>query len=342
MAPLRYITPFFFLAILALGALLGGYWTFLAAGTTPVGLISLDAALGNERWSRRSSGSSRLFPRLYIVLQLAVTAWIATIIASPKTTWVEDAGLIVSTGVITGVFGFLAAHEMIHSVDRRERALALTFLATVFYMHFRIAHVYGHHRRAATAEDPATARLGEGLYAFLSRTVIAQFCEAWDFEAERLRRIGRPVLNGANRMLAYVATEALVLLAIGLVSGRALMFLVVVAILAVALLETFNYIAHYGLSRRIGGDGRAERLSPRHSWNSGKRMNNAALFNMGCHSDHHRAMTKSYEGLEPLNGAAELPSGYAAALVMALVPPLWRRVMDSRAQAVTRAQTGTP
>jgi alkane 1-monooxygenase len=107
-------------------------------------------------------------------------------------------------------------------------------------------------------------------------------------------------------------------------------------------LETFNYVAHYGLSRRVGGDGRVERLTAQHSWNSARRMNNAALFNMGHHSDHHRLMTRSYEGLEPLAGAAELPSGYAAALLMALVPPLWRRVMDPRAEAVARLQMETP
>jgi alkane 1-monooxygenase len=208
-------------------------------------------------------------------------------------------------------------------------------------MHFRIAHVYGHHRRAATADDPASARLGEGLYAFLPRTVAGQLREAWQFEAHRLRRIGRPILTSDNRMIRYLAMEALFLVAVALVSVSALLFLLAVSAVSITLLETFNYVAHYGLSRRRDADGRVERLGPRHSWNSGRRMNNAALFNMGRHSHHHRVMTRSYEGLEPLRGAAELPSGYAAALLTALVPPLWRRIMDPRAQAV-RVQAGTP
>ena len=346
MTPFRYLTPFVFLALLPLGAWLGGVWTFLPAIVTPLGLVCLDAALGREEhFSEPEAGPiPRWFPRVYIVLQLVTTLWVATIVSSPDTPFLEAIGLTLSTGLTTGVFGFLAAHEMVHSPDRRERALGLIMLGSVLYMHFRIAHIHGHHRRAATPDDAATARLGESLYAFLPRAVAGQFREAWQFEAQRLLRIGQPVLSHRNRMLLYMSVEALFLLAIALVSIRALFFVLTVAAIAVALLEAFNYVAHYGLLRTVGSDERIERLSPRHSWNSVRRMNNAALFNMGRHSDHHRVMTKSYQGLEQVSGAAELPSGYASALLMALVPPLWRRIMDPRAHAAMagKFQAGTP
>jgi alkane 1-monooxygenase len=248
----------------------------------------------------------------------------------------EAAGLTLSAGVTTGVFGFLAAHEMVHSPDRRERALGLVLLGSVFYMHFRIAHIHGHHLRAATVEDPASARLGEGLYVFLARSVVGQVREAWTFETERLRRTGRPVFGPENRMLQYFSVETLLLVAVALLSLRALLFVLVVAALAIAMLEGFNYVAHYGLTRAVEADGRAERLAPHHSWNSVRKMNNTALFNMGRHSDHHRTMTRSYEALEQVSGSAELPAGYAAALLTALVPPLWRKVMDPRARAAMR------
>ena len=329
MAPLRYLTPFAFLALLPLGGWLGGAWTFLAAAATPLCLAGLDAIFSEDGAAAAGAGArgTRWLPRLYVVLQLAANAWAALAVANPVTGLLEAVGLTLSAGVTTGVFGFVAAHEMIHSRRRQERALGLTLLGSVFYMHFRIAHVYGHHRRAATAEDPATARLGEGLYAFLLRSIGGQLREAWEFEAQR----------GHNRLIGYVAAETLFLILVALVSLRALAFTVAVAIIAVLLLESFNYVAHYGLTRRIGADGRTERLAPQHSWNSTRRMNNSSLFNMGRHSDHHRRMTRSYEGLEPLRGSAELPSGYAAALLTALVPPLWRRIMDPRAEAVMTA-----
>ena len=336
MAQLRYLTPFVFLALVPLGGWLGGAWTFLAAVATPLCLASLDAALGEEESPAHLAvgQTPRWLPRTYIVLQLAATAWAAISVTRSATSLLEAMGLAVSTGLTTGVFGFVAAHEMIHSRSSHERALGLTLLGSVFYMHFRIAHVYGHHRRAATSDDPASARLGEGLYAFLARSIAGQFVEAWTFEAQRRRRHGRAVIGAGNRMVRYLALQATFLVAIALVSVRAALFLVAVAVVAIVLLESFNYVAHYGLSRRTGNDGHVERLGPRHSWNSSRRMNNAALFNMGRHSDHHRIMTRSYERLEPLDEAAELPWGYAGALLSATVPPLWRHIMDPRAKAV--------
>lgn len=326
MARLRYLTPFVFLALLPLGGWLGGAWTFLAAAATPLCLTSFDAIFGEDEEIATSASSriSRWLPKAYGILQLAANAYAAALVANPATGLLEAAGLTFSAGVTTGVFGFVAAHEMIHSRDARERALGLALLGSVLYMHFRIAHVYGHHRRAATRDDPATARLGEGLYAFLWRSIAGQFREAWEFDASRRQR----------RMIRYVAIEAAFLVVLALVGWRVLAFVIAVAFIAVVLLESFNYVAHYGLERRIGANGRAERLSPQHSWNSARRMNNASLFNMGRHSDHHRRITQSYEGLELLSGESQLPSGYAAALLTALVPPLWRRVMDPRVAGV--------
>lgn len=337
MVPMRYLTPFAFLALLPLGGLLGGAWTYMAAAATPVCLASLDIALGDDEVTSDpgEAAAPRWLPRIYILFQLAATGWAAMIVARPTTSLLDAFGLAVSAGLLTGVFGFVAAHEMVHSSSSRERALGLLLLGSVLYMHFRIAHVHGHHRRAATLDDPASARLGEGLYAFLVRSIAGQFREAWAFEMCRRR-------GARNRMLLYLALEALFLLTVALLSLRALAFVLVVAGIAVGLLETFNYVAHYGLSRKVRADGRAEPLAANHSWNTGRRMNNAALLNMGRHSDHHRRPARSYDRLEPGAGEAKLPSGYAAALLTALVPPLWRRLMDPRAKAVAQLRATLP
>jgi len=301
----------------------------MGAAATALCLASLDWALGEDDAAPNSAGTAipRWIARAYIGLQLAATAWAATLVAH-HATLLEQIGLAVSAGILTGVFGFLAAHEMVHSRSPNERALGLLFLGSVFYMHFRIAHLYGHHRRAATIDDPATARLGEGLYAFILRSVVGQFREAWVFEERRRRAI----VGAGNRMIRYLSAQAIFLITLALVSWRALLFIVAIAAIAVALLESFNYVAHYGLSR--GAD---ERLAPHHSWNSRRRMNNAALFNMGRHSDHHRHTTRSYEALEEVSAAAVLPAGYAGALLTALIPPLWRTMMDPRAEAAMAA-----
>ena len=253
-------------------------------------------------------------------------------ISRPGITLVEATGLTASVGLTAGVFGFLSAHEMVHSDRPVERGAGLLLLSSVLYMHFRIAHIQGHHRRAATAADPASARLDESAYRFIGRSVVGQAREAWGFEAARLTNRGLAVFGPANRMLQYFAIEAAILVCVALLGGRALTFFLAQAALAVVLLELFNYVAHYGLARRPLPGGGLERLDARHSWNSSRRMNNWSLLNMGRHSDHHRFTTRHYQCLEPLPSSPELPSGYASAILLALVPPLWKRVMNPRAQ----------
>ena len=328
----RYLTPFFFLGLVPLGALLGGYWTFGAAAATMLCMPGLDLVFG-EHDSRGSAANAftRWLPRIYIVAQLAISAWMAAIVSRPGTGTVDVLGLAVSDGITTGVFGFVAAHEMIHSRDARLRSLGLAMLATSFYMQFSIAHLTGHHRLAATHDDPSSARLGEGLYAFILRSAAGQFREAWTFETSRMRRQGRPRFGINNRMTVYLAVEAALIIALGVIGWRVLGFVVLVAVIAVALLETFNYVAHYGLRRRVGPDGKIERLGPNHSWNSRRRVDRAALLNMGCHSAHHDRPSRSFEQLRVQPGSAKLPFGYGTAILTALVPPLWKQIMNKRA-----------
>lgn len=333
LAALKYGAPILVLATVPIGFKLGGAWTWLTVAMMAAGLPLLDCLLGGDDHPHPAADviSYRLVPWLYIPLQIGATIWAAIAISRPGVTPVEGAGLVASIGVTTGVFGFLAAHEMVHSARRGERGIGLFLLASVLYMHFRIAHIQGHHRRAATPSDPATARLGESAYRFLARSVVGQAREAWGFERTRLARRGRKVFGPANRMLQYLAVEATLVVCAALLGGRALVFLLAQAAVAIILLELFNYVAHYGLARRELPGGGYERLDARHSWNSSRRMNNWSLLNMGRHGDHHRFSGRHYQCLEPLANSPELPSGYAGAILLALIPPLWRRVMDPKA-----------
>jgi alkane 1-monooxygenase len=343
MKALRYALPFLFLATAPLGSALYGAWPFLTAAALPVAICGLDGVLGFEAPAgtpeHEGGLSYRLWVWAYIAAQLAVTVWAAARVARPNVAFIEAAGLTVSVGLTAGIFGMLAAHEMIHSRNSRERAAGLIQLASVGYMHFRIAHIHGHHVRGATPDDPASARRGEGVYGFVIRSVRGQWREAWAFETARLRRGGRAAFSLNNRMLGYLIVEAVIVLGIGLVSRRALAFWAGQAALAVFMLELFNYIAHYGLQRRARARGGFERIEARHSWNSSRRMNNWSLFNMGRHSDHHRNPSRAYQALACEAGEPELPTGYGGAILMALVPPLWRAVMDPRIEALSPIRT---
>ncbi len=332
----RYWTPFALLALVPLGYRLGSAWTFLLLAAMPLALTLGDLALGEDFAADVAAPFARfrLLPWLYIPLQLGVIAWAGWTVAQPSTPLLATIGLTLSCGLSAGVFGFLAAHEMAHSRHAAERGLGLVMLAGVLYLQFSIAHLFGHHRRAATREDPATARRGESCYAFLVRSITGQAGESWAYETARLRRQGRGRFSPRNRLIQFAVVEAATVAAVTVFSLRALAFFLAQAALAIVLLELFNYIAHYGLTRRVDAAGRLERLAPKHSWNSARRMNNAALFNMGRHADHHRFSARAYHRLEPLDGGAELPSGYAAAILLALIPPIWFRVMNPRVDAV--------
>ncbi len=327
---LRYAGPFLLLA--SIPALY--YTAGPVASLATIGLL-LAALLGAELLSGRgqvlSTGGGpfghRLLPYAYIPLQLCVTAW--AIGEAAHTTAVGIVCLGLSVGVTTGVFGMLAAHEMIHSRNRSERFLGTAMLTGMAYRHFRIAHVQGHHRWAGTERDSATARLGESFYAFLPRTLAGQVREAYAFESKRCRAHGRSAI--ANRVVQDGLVVALLLVSIAVFFGMSgLAFFVVQSAVAILVLEMFNYIAHYGLVRRKTANGRWEPLDDRHSWNSSNVAANLLIFNMGRHAYHHRKPAAPYEGLQFVHAAPELPAGYAAGILLALIPPLWRRVMDPR------------
>jgi len=298
------------------------------------------AARGDVIKSVSPLSRHRALLHLYVPLQIGLVAW--AIAAAGGTTGLGIASLALSVGVTTGVFGMLTAHELIHSKSRRERMLGTLMLSAMSYRHFRVAHVHVHHRFAATEHDSATARLGEGFYAFLLRTVRGQFLEAWLFE--RTRCVRRSVFS--NRMVVDIALTVLIVAAIFAIwGGIGVALFAAQCAVGIIVLELFNYIAHYGLVRRVGIGGRVESLSDCHSWNSSNVWVNLLIFNMGRHSYHHRRPSASYQNLEFVRQAPELPAGYAGSILLALVPPLWRRVMDKEVlkhQAVISAVPALP
>jgi alkane 1-monooxygenase len=333
-----YLLPFVFLAAVPLACRAGAIWLVLPAFVLVFTLF--DSLLGTldgmpvtkERAAATHRVGFRLLLWAYIPLQLGLIAW-GCGVASGAVSTSAMLGLAFATGATSGIFGMLAAHEMIHSRHRAERGLGLAMLVTCGYGHFRIAHRKGHHRHAATSADPATARLGENAYGFVPRSVIGQFVQAWRYESRRLLR--------ANRMLRYLAMSAALYVALGVIlGGKAIAFGLLQSVVAILILELFNYIAHYGLVRRRLSNGRFEPLAPQHSWNAPQRFNNWALFNGGRHSDHHRRPAEAYQALRPLPASPQLPFGYAGSIMLALVPPLWRRTMDPRAQRWTATASG--
>ena len=246
---------------------------------------------------------------------------------------VDKIGLSITIGFVGGI-GINTAHELGHKREANERWLSKIALAQSFYGHFYIEHNRGHHVRVATPEDPASSRFGENFYQFWPRTVGGSLRSAWGVEKKRYARKkthpfhwGNDVLN-AWLMSAVLFGGVIAWLGVGIIP-----FLVLQAIMGFSLLEIVNYLEHYGMKRQLVGSGdkqRFERVAPSHSWNSNNIATNVLLYHLQRHSDHHANPTRRYQTLRDFEESPVLPTGYAGMIVLALIPPLWRKVMDHR------------
>jgi alkane 1-monooxygenase len=243
---------------------------------------------------------------------------------------IESIGLALTVAMVSGV-AINTAHELGHKRASVERWLSKVALAQSGYGHFFIEHNRGHHVRVATPEDPASSRLGESFYRFLPRTVIGSLRSAWELERVRLTRLESSMWTPRNDILSAWAMTVVLFGALVAVFGVVVLpYLLIQAVLGFSLLEVVNYLEHYGLLRQRREDGRYERTRAEHSWNSNNTASNVLLYHLQRHSDHHANPVRRYQALRHVQDAPQLPTGYAGMIVTAVIPPLWRRVMDKR------------
>ena len=270
---------------------------------------------------------------LFLPLQFASLVWACAIWSRGALPPLDSIGLAMTLGVVGGT-GINAAHELGHKSEKLERWLSKIALAQTGYGHFYVEHNRGHHVRVATPEDPASSRLGESFWAFLPRTLAGSVASAWEIEKRRLRLKGKPTMCIQNDVInAWAMTLALYGGLAAVFGISVLPWLLVQAMVGICLLEVVNYLEHYGLARQKRPDGRYEPCAPQHSWNSNNVASNVLLYHLQRHSDHHAYPSRRYQVLRTLDDAPELPSGYGAMALIALLPSLWRRIMDPRVKA---------
>jgi alkane 1-monooxygenase len=328
---------------------LGVFWwfgPFFVFGVMPV----LDTLVGTDAENPPDSAIKYLendrFYRwctyLYLPLQYGSLVWACSMWGGGSLSILESLGLAFTVGCVSGI-AINTAHELGHKRKSLERWLSKIALAQTGYGHFFIEHNRGHHVRVATPEDPASSRLGESFWEFLPRTVNGSLRSAWELEHVRLERVGKPKWSIHNDVLNAWAMTVVLFAALVIAFGPVVLpWLLIQAVFGFSLLETVNYLEHYGLARQKQDDGRYERCGPQHSWNSNNVSSNVLLYHLQRHSDHHANPVRRYQALRHFDEAPELPSGYATMIVLAYMTPLWRRVMDKRVLAhyggdVTRA-----
>lgn len=323
-----------------IGAVNGG-WTVLLLPLVTwylFSLIDLAAGLETSNADPQTEESKLFWHRLItliwapiqFVLLFSMIWYVAP--ATHLNTW-EKLGLFFGVGVITGTVGINYSHELMHQKDKVERFFADALLAMVLYSHFRSEHLLVHHRYVGTPRDAVTARYGESFFTFYPRVLKECLLSAFTAEREKLAKKDLPWWHSSNPFWKYWYFQGIMLLlayALGGLSGIGL-FLMQAGV-AVWQLEMVNYIEHYGLTRKHLGNGKYEHVQPRHSWNATQRWSNWLLINLQRHSDHHYKPDRRFPVLQTYeeDQAPQLPFGYPIMTMMAMTPPVWRRVMNKR------------
>lgn len=312
------------------------------AWLTPVvlyGLLPLvDALIGRDTRDpsprHRDPYTDTLIPLGAALTYFAVLAWaLRTVTLYPDAFGpLALAGWVVSLANIGGVIAINVSHELIHRRTAWQRNLGGLMLAAVWYGCFKLEHPRWHHVNVATPRDPSSAPRGSTVYGRVPRALLMNTRCGWALGAEAAKRAGRPAWQ--NEMAAWYGLSGAMALGVFLAWGPlAGAVYLGHALGACVLLEVINYVEHYGLRRALRSDGRYEPPRTRHSWDADFWLSNALLLQLPRHADHHVNPSRPFGALQRTAEAPGLPFGYATAVLVALAPPLWRRIMDPRVPA---------
>lgn len=284
--------------------------------------------------------------RWYMFLALLMLPWqywnlyqAGEVMSQASFGWAGYLGWMVSVGVVSAIIAINTGHELTHKDSRIEQWAGGLLLSSVYYAGFKVEHVRGHHVTVSTPEDASSSRYGQSLYRFLPHAYLHNFLNAWKLEAKRLARANLPAFHWRNELIWwYSISIGLTVAAFALWGWLGVLFFLGQSFFAFTLLEIINYVEHYGLHRRKLPNGRYERPTPAHSWNSNYFLTNMVLFHLQRHSDHHAHPKRRYQVLRHFDESPQLPTGYAGAVVLAMVPPLWFRVMNPRVEAYYKGE----
>jgi alkane 1-monooxygenase len=266
-----------------------------------------------------------------VLLQVGCLAFFLVRMHSDRLSTTDTIGRIFTMGLLCGTFGINVGHELGHRVIPFEKWLAKISLMTSLYGHFYIEHNKGHHKRVATPEDPSTARYGEPVYFFWFRSMVNAYVGAWQIANRDQRKKGKPALHWQNEMLQVQVLQLLLILLIFIFFGWVVLgYFIAAAAIGILLLESVNYIEHYGLARKKLSTGQYERTQPHHSWNSDHVLGRLLLFELSRHSDHHYMASRKYQVLRHHDSAPQMPTGYPGMILLSLVPVAWFKVMHKR------------
>lgn len=274
---------------------------------------------------------------LFIFMEWVVLFWSFSYVTRYDISLIQYVFFLLALSHASAI-GFLFSHELFHKKDTIGKVVGTMDMLKNLYMHFYSEHLYGHHKNVSTPNDPATAKFGQTLYEFVPKSVIGSFVNTWEREGLKSKKEGHGFYSVHNKMLQWITIEVLFTVGIGFVFGKKCLVLFLwQAVLSVFLLETINYIRHYGLLRKKLSNGQYEPVTTKHSWNAPQTMQNWILLKLQRHSDHHANAYKPYQILRSCEDSPNLPCGYAVCVLASLFPWAWFSIVDPLAIATNKS-----
>lgn len=343
MKALKYLLVFTIPLTVSIAFTSNGWLTFLPLiyvfGIIPISdlFIKVNSVNFNKNQEEIEKTNQLYSYILYLTLafQISFLIWFLCIMEQTNISVLDSIGRISAMGIMCGIIGINVGHELGHRNNRFEQLLGEILLTTSLENHFLPYHNAGHHFNVATPEDAATARKNEPLYIFWFRSHFTNYLKDWELENNRLKNLNRKWFHYQNRMVIYTIINITLVLSIHFIFGTMVVFaFLIAAIVGILLLETVNYIEHYGLLRQKNKYGTYERVKHHHSWNSNHVVGKLILFNLSRHSDHHYNGSKHYQILKSLPKAPQMPTGYPGMMLLSLIPPLWFKLMNKKIQSL--------
>ena len=336
---MKYLLAYCVPLIAFLGIYIGGFWSYagvvFAFGILP--LLELIFPTDEKNYteaeidSRLKNRFFDIFLYLNVFIVYGILFFVLQKVSTSELSISEIIGIMLSLGIVLGSNGINVAHELGHREKLYERILGKLLLIPSHYTHFFIEHNHGHHLHVSTPEDPSTAKINQSLYAFWIQTVFGTYTKAWKIQRKLNQIENRSWYSFKNDMLWFTLIQISYLIMVYYFFGGIGLFVALLSgIVGFLLLETINYIEHYGLRRTILPSGRYERVSEKHSWNSNHILGRIMLYELTRHSDHHYKSQKKYQVLEYHDVSPQMPYGYPTSMLLSLIPPIWFSVMNSR------------
>ena len=198
-------------------------------------------------------------------------------------------------------------------------------------MHSYLEHNFGHHLKVATNEDPVTAKYNQPLYSFWISAIKGEIVSAIEIQRKRLDKNNLSFFSIYNDIFWYAIIQFLyILIVFAFFTLQGLIFVLSVALFSILMFECVNYIEHYGLLRKKLSNGRYERVTDMHSWNSNHILGRIVLYELTRHSDHHRISVTKYQNLKSIDKSPQLPFGYPTSILLSFIPVLWFKIMNPR------------